>query len=204
MTDATLIQEEEDIQSRPRISDIEGALRAYAGEPLSTRLFIRGRHWLCPMRRIAREVPRDAHVLDIGCGHGLFDSLLASQSARRQIVGIDVAEGKIAVATRSARAFSNVRYVHGSVLDLPDGGYDGGSIIDVLDLRPDEMKLRVLKQARRLVTDDGVLLLKTNDTHPRWKFATVCLEEWLMVKLLRYTAGGQLHFRGVNEYLAML
>jgi hypothetical protein len=32
----------------------------------------------------------------------------------------------------------------------------------------------------------------------------VRLEEWLMVKLLRYTFGGELHFRGREQYQRLL
>ena len=143
-------------------------------------------------------------ILDIGCGHGLLTSLLATQSPRRQVVGIDVAQGKIEIARRSAAAFPNVRYIHGSALDLHDGPYDCITIVDVLYLMPDDKKLELLRHARTLIADDGVLLLKTNDVRPRLKFAVVTLEEWLMVKGLRYTKGGGLHFRSAEQYLKLL
>ena len=184
--------------------DMSAALAAYADRPLGTRLFLRGRDLLCPMMTVAREVPVTGRVLDIGCGHGLFCSLLASGSSLRSIIGIDPSEGKIAVARGSTRAFPNISYIQGSVLDLHDGPYDAITILDVLYLLPDELVRKILAHARTLIRDDGVFLLKTNDTRPRLKYAIVRLEEWLMVKLLRYTLGGELHFRSSEQYLKLL
>ncbi|CAN5435323.1 hypothetical protein BH09PLA1_BH09PLA1_03620 [soil metagenome] len=184
--------------------DMRAAHRAFADQPRGTRWFIRGRSWLCPMTVVAREVPVSGRILDIGCGHGLFPALLASGSSQRSIVGVDPSEGKIAVARGTTKTLPTISYIQGSVLDLNDGPYDAITILDVLYLLPDELKRRILAHARTLIKDDGVFLLKTNDTHPRWKFGVVRLEEWLMVKLLRYTFGGELHFRSSEQYLQML
>ncbi|MBC8108281.1 MAG: class I SAM-dependent methyltransferase [Anaerolineae bacterium] len=184
--------------------DMRAARGAFTDQPLGTRLFLRGRDILCPMTAVASEVPMTGRILDIGCGHGLFPALLASGSSQRTIVGCDPSEGKIAVARGSTKTFPNISYIQGSVLDLNDGPYNAITILDVLYLLPDDLKRKILAQARKLIKDDGVFLLKTNDTHPRWKFAVVRLEEWLMVKLLRYTFGGELHFRSSEQYLQML
>jgi 2-polyprenyl-3-methyl-5-hydroxy-6-metoxy-1,4-benzoquinol methylase len=98
----------------------------------------------------------------------------------------------------------NVRYVHGRIEDVTDGPYDVIAINDVLYLLPDDDKVEVLRRCHSLLTPDGLLLLKTNDTRPRWRYAIVLLEEELMVRVLRLTYGGQIHFRGIPEYLEVL
>lgn len=188
--------------------EMRAALAAYADQSFGTRLFLRGRHLLCPMMAVAREVPVAGRILDVGCGHGLFAALLASGSSLRTVVGVDPSEAKIAIARGSTRMFPNISHIQGSVLDhhidQHGGPYDAITILDVLYLLPDQLVRDILAHARRLIKDGGVLLLKTNDTRPRWKYALVRTEEWLMVHLLRYTLGSGLHFRSSEQYLQML
>src|SRR5215211_7248764 len=134
----------------------------------------------------------------------LFTNLLAVGSADRDLVGVDPSPAKLAVARRSSAGLPNVRYVEGRVEDIPDAGFDAITILDVLYLLPDEQKLQVLRHCRRLIAENGLLLLKTNDTQPRWKYAVVRLEEELMVRVLGLTLGGELHFRGVPAYARLL
>jgi hypothetical protein len=61
-----------------------------------------------------------------------------------------------------------------------------------------------LRHCREIIAAGGVLLLKTNDTRPFWKYAVVRAEEWLMVQALAFTFGGQIHFRGKQQYVQLL
>jgi 2-polyprenyl-6-hydroxyphenyl methylase/3-demethylubiquinone-9 3-methyltransferase len=162
------------------------------------------RQFLAPLEGVAAEVPARGRILDLGCGHGLFTNLLAIGSTERQLLGVDPSAAKLAVARRSSAGLPNVRYVEGRIEDVTEAGFQAITILDVLYLLPDEQKLSVLRRCRELIAPDGVLLVKTNDVRPRWKYAVVRLEEELMVRLLGLTMGGELHFRGVPEYTNLL
>jgi 2-polyprenyl-6-hydroxyphenyl methylase/3-demethylubiquinone-9 3-methyltransferase len=149
-------------------------------------------------------VPSEGRILDLGCGHGLFTNLLAVQSPSRQVLGIDPSPHKIAVARASGARLPNVRYQQGTVDDVEERDFRAITILDVLYLLPDDRKLAILRRCRELLAADGLLLVKTNDTRPRWKYAIVRLEEEVMVSLLGFTFGGELHFRGVPEYTRLL
>lgn len=185
-------------------ADVRPALARYRRERPFIRLFTFGRHLLAPLGQIAREVPARGKILDLGCGHGLFTNLLALGSPERSLLGVDPAPAKIEVARRSSAGLPNVRYQIGEIGDLAERDFDAIAILDVLYLLPDAAKLAVLRRCHELLKPDGVLLVKTNDTRPRWQYAVVRLEEELMVKLLAFTHGGQLHFRGIPEYTALL
>jgi 2-polyprenyl-3-methyl-5-hydroxy-6-metoxy-1,4-benzoquinol methylase len=191
------------IGATPKI-DIRAALGRYRGESPFVRLFTFVRHLLAPLERVAAEVPPSGRVLDLGCGHGLFTNLLALDAPERELLGVDPSPTKIAVARRSSAGLTNVSYLHGRVEDVKQSGFRAITILDVLYLLPDDQKLAVLRRCRELLAPHGVLLLKTNDTRPRWKYAIVRLEEELMVRLLGLTFGGELHFRGVPEYTSLL
>jgi 2-polyprenyl-3-methyl-5-hydroxy-6-metoxy-1,4-benzoquinol methylase len=186
-------------------SDLDRAIHCYRDQHWFVRGFVRGRRLLCPMDKLAPHVPRDARVLDIGCGHGLFVNTLASGSSTRRIVGVDPSDHKIDVARQSSRQFANVSYIHGIVQEINEpASFDVVSILDVLYLMPDEIATSVLWHCRRLLKDDGRLLLKTNDRRPRWKYALVWLEETLMVKVIGFTFGSQIHFRSADQYRKLL
>ena len=186
------------------MGNIRAALGRYRTDTLAMRLFTLARHLLAPLEKVAAHVPPSGRILDLGCGHGLFTNLLAVGAPDRQLVGVDPSAEKIAVAKRSSTGLPNVRYFQGRIEDVTDGPFDVIAILDVLYLLPDADKVDVLKRCHSLLAPDGVLLLKTNDTRPRWRYAIVLLEEELMVRVLRLTYGGQIHFRGIPEYLALL
>jgi 2-polyprenyl-6-hydroxyphenyl methylase/3-demethylubiquinone-9 3-methyltransferase len=187
-----------------RPDGIRAALARYRQESVGIRLFVRARHLLAPLERIAREVPRAGSVLDLGCGHGLFSNLLALQSAERDVLGVDPSSVKIEVARRSSAGLPNLRYMQGYVQDVEASGFDAICILDVLYLLPDAEKLALLRHCRRLIAPDGVLLLKTNDTYPRWKYAVTRLQERAMTGLGLTLGNGQLYFRSAEQNAALL
>ena len=189
--------------SRSVSSAMARALALYDDEPLSVRLHVRGRHWLCPMERIAAYVPPRGRVLDVGCGHGLFANLLALEALERDVLGVDPMASKIAVATRVAQDLPNARYAAGSAADVPSGGYDVITILDVLYLLPRLAKLALLQRCRELIAPDGLLLLKTNDKRPRWKYLWARFEEQVMTGL-GLTEGQGLHFLNAAQNWALL
>jgi 2-polyprenyl-6-hydroxyphenyl methylase/3-demethylubiquinone-9 3-methyltransferase len=179
------------------------ALALYADAPPSARLHVRARHWLCPMERIAERVPPAGRVLDVGCGHGLFSNLLALDSPARQVVGVDPMASKIAVAVRAARDLPNARYVVGTADTIAERGYDVVTILDVLYLLPPPAKRALLERCRALLAPGGLMLLKTNDRAPRWKYLWARTEEQVMTTL-GLTEGQGLYFYSAAENQALL
>src|SRR2546423_1179679 len=57
--------------------------RAYRHRGVRTRLHVLLRFLTCPFLRVLDAVPREARVLDVGAGHGLFARLVAARGARR-------------------------------------------------------------------------------------------------------------------------
>jgi 2-polyprenyl-6-hydroxyphenyl methylase/3-demethylubiquinone-9 3-methyltransferase len=189
--------------STPPTSTLQRALALYDAEPPGVRLHVHARHWLCPIQRIASYVPPAGRVLDVGCGHGFFANLLALESPARQVVGVDPMASKIAVAQRVAQPLANARYAVGSAADVTGGPYAVITILDVLYLLPRPAKLALLQQCRALLAVDGLLLLKTNDRKPRWKFLWARFEEQAMTTL-GLTKGQGLYFLNAAQNNALL
>lgn len=183
---------------------MQRALALYDREPLGIRLFVRARHLLTPLERVAEYVPRQGRMLDLGCGHGLFSHLLALQSPARWILGVDPAAAKIAVAARVGRELPNVRYCLGTADSVAAGRFDAITICDVLYLLEPAAKAVVVRRCRELLAPGGVLVLKTNDTRPRWKYEWARFEEVLMTRLGLTLGHGELHFYSAEQHRQLL
>ena len=89
---------------------------------------------------LAALLPRDAKVLDVGCGDGTIDRLIVQQSPGISIEGIDVLvrpDAKIPV-----RAFDGIHITY------PDASFDSIMFIDVLHHVDDPLLL--LQEAMRV------------------------------------------------------
>ncbi|MBI5869933.1 MAG: class I SAM-dependent methyltransferase [Actinobacteria bacterium] len=154
-------------------------LRLYARAPRSVRAFLRGRVLLSDLEFIERQVPEAGSIMDLGCGHGLFANLMALRSEGRKVIGMDLAPGKIEVARKTVRHRDNIDFVCADFFetDIPD--CDVITVIDVFYLLPAEEQLSILRQCRRKLADDGLLVWKAQERRPRWKFAVTWIQEML-------------------------
>jgi 2-polyprenyl-3-methyl-5-hydroxy-6-metoxy-1,4-benzoquinol methylase len=183
---------------------IRQSLGRYNGQPLGIRGFTVARHILAPLARVLDAMPASGRMLDVGCGHGLFANALALGSASREVLGVDPSGSKISVARASSNGLPNVRYQQGLVQDVQDGTFDGISILDVLYLLPVEEKLAVLRACRERISPNGVLVVKTNDTRPPWKYRVARLQEQLMTGLGLTMGHGELHFMSREQNAGLL
>lgn len=180
------------------------ARKLYRNEPLGTRLFVRARRLLAPMPLIAARVPKAGPLLDVGCGHGLFSLAMAAADPLRRIVGIDPSPGKIEVARRVGAPYGNVQFREGIMESIEGDTFTAITVLDVLYLLPDDQKKSLLAACRRLLAPHGTLVVKTNDTHPAWRFQVARLQEKLMTGAGLTLGTGELHFRSCAENAALL
>ena len=149
--------------ARMECRDVLAAL-PHAG-PLA-RLYARARYAICPFDEVARAVPERGRILDVGCGYGLFSIHLRLQSPKRRILGIDRDVGRIATASRSSLVGAGVEFAVGDIADTKLEACEAVVMIDVLHHLPDPVAHAVLREAKRQLEPDGVLVLKDLDTRP--------------------------------------
>lgn len=157
---------------------------------------------------LCAQVPVAGRVLEIGCGHGLVAATLALQSARREVVGFDVDPDKVAAAERIAAAVradgGHLEVTVGDGTELPAGPWDAIVIADVIYLLAPDTQEALLKSAAAGLAPGGVLVLKELDDKPWAKAAFARVEEVLATKVLRITAGSDLHWRSASEWATQL
>jgi O-antigen biosynthesis protein len=109
----------------------------------------------------AARVVTGRRVLDLGSGEGFGSAILAGSASR--VVGVDVDERTIE-HSRLNYAAGNLEYLLGSALDLSrfeDGSFGAIVAFEIIEHVQDQE--RVLEEARRLLADDGVLIISTPD-----------------------------------------
>lgn len=180
------------------------ALHLYVKQPLFVRWFVRLRHLLSPLEALEALVPGEGKILDLGCGHGLFTNYLALKAPSRSLLGVDPAPTKIQAAKMTEAMVPNARYLLGSIDDIPENNrFDAITIVDVLYLLPEVEQEKILQTCHRLLADAGVLVFKTQDTRPRWRYWWTCFQESIMVGL-GMTHGRGLHFLPAEKSRQML
>ena len=105
---------------------------------------------------LSAYVPRDARVLDYGCGYGRLTARLAALGYER-VVGVDPARAMI---ERGLRESPWLSLRHQSALPLPDedGSYDAALLFAVLTCVPDDDAQRAtVAELARLIRPGGVL-----------------------------------------------
>ncbi len=184
-------------------------LRAAVGElPRAERLHLLGRARSFPLDALCNEVPPAGRVLEVGCGHGLVAATLALETQEREVVGFDIDPDKIrdaeVIAARVRAEGGRLEVTVGDGAELPAGPWDAIVIVDVIYLLAPERQEALLASCAALLAPGGVLLVKDNDDRPRLKYAFARFEEVVATKVVRITAGSDLHWRSSSEWAALM
>ena len=148
----------------------EAARRLYRGAPPVARGLQSLRPYICPFDDLLASVPADAHVLDVGCGAGLFLGLIADHHPAATGIGFDSSASAIAAARKMSldnNFESRIAFEHRAVGDAwPEGPFDVVSIVDVLHHIPPAHQRDVIEQGFAHVRPGGVLIYKDMATRP--------------------------------------
>ena len=131
--------------------------------------------------KIAGLVPREGVVLDLGQGYGLMSNILAAQSTRRSIIGIDFDADKVAAARKSAVAPERMTSELGDILDSAFPPADTALLIDVLHYWPEAEQEKILLKTFACLKPGGRLILRENCADGSVKGGAVRLAELFAV-----------------------
>jgi len=115
--------------------------------------------------------PRPGRVLDVGCAAGFF--LKVCRDKGWQTEGIEIARPMIEYAEQSL-GLSNMHRGDLLSVDLPEASFDVLSMWDVIEHL--EEPLEHLHRARKLLREDGILVLETQNVDSR--FAKIMGRRW--------------------------
>jgi 1-acyl-sn-glycerol-3-phosphate acyltransferase len=140
-------------------------------------------------------VPRNASVLDLGCGYGFLSYMLHFSSKERQITGVDFDLEKITVAHHGYSRGEQLRFERADITSYDIKKFDTIIINDVLHyLQPDQQE-SLLKKCFEGLNPGGLILVREGDRDLKQKQKGTALTEFFSVTLLRFNKAKQpLHF----------
>lgn len=144
---------------------------------------------------LVAELPRDAAVLDVGCGPGTVSIGLARAADRGRVVGVDRAPEAVAAAVAAAAAdgVANAAFAVGDVASLPFGDrrFDVVHAHQVLQHLADPVA--ALREMRRVCRPGGWVAARDADyAGMTWHPADPALDRWLeLYRALARRNGGE-------------
>lgn len=141
-------------------------------------------------------VPRQAKVLDIGCGYGFLSYMLAFTSAAREITGIDYDEEKIETANHCFSKTDKINFVYSDVMAYDFEQYDAIIVADMLHYLPAGEQEQVIKKCIAHLNPGGQLIIRDGDSDITEKHKRTRFTEFLSTRLFKFnkTAGSGLSF----------
>jgi 2-polyprenyl-6-hydroxyphenyl methylase/3-demethylubiquinone-9 3-methyltransferase len=138
-------------------------LSRYEGITFKTRLFLTLRWKLTPYLAMAKHLPRQGRILDLGCGHGLLALALALESPERSVIGIDHDVARVQAASHAAKAISNLQFQSGNLLDPISGSFSGIAMIDVMHYFEPKLQHDIFTRAYQALEPNGALIVREVD-----------------------------------------
>lgn len=126
------------------------------------------------LRSVFDELPRDAEILDVGCGAGFLVNALKTRGFER-VQGVDACATLVEVARSRGLSCTVVPedYVERESSGHADR-YRAIFLLDVLEHIPVARQIGFLAGLRQLIRRDGVLILSvpnaTSTLAPRWRY----------------------------------
>lgn len=179
-------------------------LQSYAEQGIWPKWYSKKRWRDSPFEFVESFVPKEGSILDIGCGYGLFASLLAVSSQKRSVCGVDIDPRRINVAQQSATDKPNLQF-HCIAFDeiKPIPAYNAIIFFDVLHHLSEEQQETMIQESYTRLLPEGLILIKDVSTRPRYKYLWNYLAD-SMTGLLNITSGSTLHYRSPENMLGLL
>jgi 2-polyprenyl-3-methyl-5-hydroxy-6-metoxy-1,4-benzoquinol methylase len=109
-------------------------------------------------------IPKEAEIIDIGCGYGFMAYMLNFVSEKRKITGIDYDSEKIELAKNCNAKNDNVNFVCADALTYEFKNCDVIILSDVLHYLTEEKQERLLKSCVEHLNSDGLMIIRDADS----------------------------------------
>lgn len=141
-------------------------------------------------------VYEDMTVLDIGCGTGSLLSFY--QKYTRKIFGIDLSPSMINIASKKLGAEANLSIGSATNMEFRNDQFDLVTCSLILHEVPQNVRMDILKEAKRVLRNDGRILLI--DYHPGPIKKAKGLYSKLIITIIEFLAGRE-HYTNFCHFI---
>ncbi|MEC5146740.1 1-acyl-sn-glycerol-3-phosphate acyltransferase [Chitinophaga sp. 212800010-3] len=131
-------------------------------------------------------LPKEGRILDIGCGYGFMDYMLAWTAPGREITGIDYDEDKITTAARCFKKPEQLQFIHGDIAATPFEQYDAFILSDVLHYLSADEQETLLQQCIARLTTDGMIIIRDGDSDKQKRHEGTKFTEFMSTKVIGF------------------
>lgn len=145
-------------------------------------------------------MPKTGKIIDVGCGYGFLSYMLMYKGRKREILGVDYDDEKIAVADGCIDKTDKLRFDVGDVTTYNFPNADGIIISDVLHYFNPEQQLKVIENCITKLNKGGVLVIRDADKDKETRQKGTWYTEFMSTKILGFnkTKSDGLHFVSGN------
>ncbi|MFH0865733.1 MAG: 1-acyl-sn-glycerol-3-phosphate acyltransferase [Bacteroidota bacterium] len=105
-------------------------------------------------------LPRDAVIIDMGCGYGFLSFVLGIVSERRKITGVDYDRNKIEIAKNCVSRNENICFVHSDILKYEITKSDAFILLDVLHYFNEEKQEQLIVNCINNLNENGMIIIR--------------------------------------------
>ncbi len=130
------------------------------------KLKISYRPMVCPFDDLLDIIPEQESVFDIGCGSGMFLSLVATYKNPEKVYGIEIDDKLIENAKKIFKNInvpSEFKKYNGNTLPQEINSYKYIVLIDVLHHIPKQNQFSFLKNIYDIMNEESILIIKDID-----------------------------------------
>ena len=133
-----------------------------------------------------RLIPRNASVVDVGCGYGQMCFMLGTLAPERKILGIDYDPDKIELAKNSFLCNGRIHFENADMREVALPFADAFIFNDSLHYVDSRTQFSVLSQAASRLNENGMILVRDGDSSDSQRHAKIENTEKWSTKIIKF------------------
>lgn len=131
-------------------------------------------------------LPKQGRILDIGCGYGFMDYMLAWTAPGREIKAVDYDEEKIATANWCYNKPAQLQFEVMDANNPEEKIYDSYILSDVLHYLSPDAQENLLKHCINHLSPDGIIIIRDGDADRKERHEGTKMTEFWSTRIIKF------------------